>query len=292
MNLGSSPVLYANRPTSLPCLAVRRLGIVERVEEKENVNDERIMKDAMDIGEESLSPPTQPMRDSDVNTSAEAGLMTRAAAATVALESTATASASQGKAVATTTSSTAATAADGEDERAPLIEAGFNVEVEEDAAGADQATSTSPQASATAAASTDSSKQNILLFSRGDRPHAKTLCAMTISEPHTTEVEEAMAVDMVEHHRRRESEESDDAPINLAFHPTPAGMVATSTSATAHGLSAKMRLKKQRLEAVAQAAAEMQLSQIQTNATTDSSPVNDHSALHRLAEAAERKQVR
>ena len=292
MNLGCSPVLYANRPTSLPCLAVRRLGIVERVEEKENVNDERIMKDAMDIGEESLSPPTQPMRDSDVNTSAEAGLMTRAAAATVALESTATASASQGKAVATTTSSTAATAADGEDESAPLIEAGFNVEVEEDAAGADQATSTSPQASATAAASTESSKQNILLFSRGDRPHTKTRCAMTISEPHTSEVE-AMAVDVVEH-RRRESEDSDDAPINLAFHPAPVSMVSTSSAANVHGLSAKMRLKKQRLEAVAKAAAEMQLNQRQTTTTinTDASSVNEHSALHRLAEAAERKQVR
>ena len=261
------------------------------------------MKDAaMDIGEESLSPPppssacTQPMRDSDVKTSAEAGLMTRAAATAtaVAIESTATAAtASQGKAVATTTSSTAAaTAADREDESAPLIEAG-NVEVEEDAAGADQATSTSPQASATAAASTESSKQNILLFSRGDRPHAKTLCAMTISEPHTTEVE-AMAVDMVEHHRRA-SEDSDDAPINLAFHPTPANLMATSSSATAHGLSAKMRLKKQRLEAVAQAAAEMQLNQIQSNTTpitADPSSINDHSALHRLAEAAERKQVR
>ena len=60
-------------------------------------------------------------------------------------------------------------------------------------------------------------------------------------------------------------------------------------------------LKKQRLEAVAQAAAAMQLTQMQPFETSSSSSSSstssisssshDHSALHRLAEAAERKQV-
>ena len=302
--------------------------ILERCEgeaEKMKGDGEAMEIDGEKGEKESRSSPSQshlqPMRDPATVKTAETGLMTAAAIATSvaspALAAAALESTWQGKAVAaaaaTSTSVTVATLprpaaalsgkARKEDESsnaAPLIEAGFK-------AGAAAATSTSPPATA----STASSKQNILPFSRGDRPHAKTLGGnMTISEPrgcHPQEVVEPMAVD--HHlHRRRESEDSDEAPINLAYHPA----TTNSTSSTAsianaegvsspslHGLSAKMRLKKQRLEAVAQAAAAMQLTQMQplesssssSSSSSISSSSHEHSALHRLAEAAERKQV-
>ena len=133
---------------------------------------------------------------------------------------------------------------------------------------------------------TKTTKQNIL--SRGDLPHANTHGNMTINQhlqavqPEKSndncEAVEAMAIDS-----RRESD--DDVPMNLVSGQREEAVNLTKCTSIA-GLSAKMRLKKQRLEATAH------------TSTTDLSPsftrvatFSDHSALHRLAEAAERKQV-
>ena len=134
-------------------------------------------------------------------------------------------------------------------------------------------------------------KQNIL--SRGDLPHANTHCIgnMTINQLHqavqpekssdNSEAVEAMAID-----GRRESD--DDVPMNLVSGQREEAVNLTKCSHLVTGLSAKMRLKKQRLEAIARTSSSELNSSSQRNLTNFS----DHSALHRLAEAAERKQVK
>ena len=125
-------------------------------------------------------------------------------------------------------------------------------------------------------------KQNIL--SRGDLPHAKTHGNMTINQhqavaeksDNSSEAVEAMAID------RRESD--DDVPMNLVSGQREEAVNLTKCSNLV-GLSAKMRLKKQRLEAITRTASELNPSSPRV------ATFSDHSALHRLAEAAERKQV-
>ena len=91
---------------------------------------------------------------------------------------------------------------------------------------------------------------------------------------------------------RRSSEDSDDTPINLATSREEAINLSRCNN-----MSAKMRLKKQRLEAVAKAASEMQHTVVSGTSVVISTESNNTqfydttSALHRLAEAAERKQV-
>lgn len=156
---------------------------------------------------------------------------------------------------------TTSTAAEVDEGGGDLIEAGF--------VSADAGKKSPPVAEAQALL--QSTKQNIL--SRGDLPRENRQGDMTIiqQQPTTPPSTEAMAVDM----DRRESD--DEGPINLVSGPREEAINLTRIS----GLSVKMRLKKQRLEAAARAAAEH-----------NSRPsYADHSALHRLAEAAERKQV-
>lgn len=162
-------------------------------------------------------------------------------------------------------------------------------------------------------------------ISQGDRPQRNT--AMTISNiiessPQRTassasstttgDIIEPMAVD---DNGRRTSEDSDDVPMNLATSREEAINLSAKhnlfslspvVNSSSVGMSAKMRLKKQRLEAVARVAADMQRSQLQqqqqqtnqaSSATSDQTSFQFYenhptSALHRLAEAAERKQVR
>ena len=129
---------------------------------------------------------------------------------------------------------------------------------------------------------TKTTKQNIL--SRGDLPHANTHGNMTINQHQAlpeksdnSESVEAMAID------RRESD--DDVPMNLVSGQREEAVNLTKCSNLV-GLSAKMRLKKQRLEAATRSSSELNPSSPHITA------FSDHSALHRLAEAAERKQVR
>ena len=129
---------------------------------------------------------------------------------------------------------------------------------------------------------TTTTKQNIL--SRGDLPHANTHGNMTINQHQAlpeksdnSESVEAMAID------RRESD--DDVPMNLVSGQREEAVNLTKCSNLV-GLSAKMRLKKQRLEAATRSSSELNPSSPHITA------FSDHSALHRLAEAAERKQVR
>ena len=129
---------------------------------------------------------------------------------------------------------------------------------------------------------TTTTKQNIL--SRGDLPHANTHGNMTINQHQAlpeksdnSESVEAMAID------RRESD--DDVPMNLVSGQREEAVNLTKCSNLV-GLSAKMRLKKQRLEAATRSPSELNPSSPHITA------FSDHSALHRLAEAAERKQVR
>ena len=128
---------------------------------------------------------------------------------------------------------------------------------------------------------TASAKQNIL--SRGDLPHANTHGNMTINQHQAlpeksdnSESVEAMAID------RRESD--DDVPMNLVSGQREEAVNLTKCSNLV-GLSAKMRLKKQRLEAATRTSSELNPS------SPHIATFSDHSALHRLAEAAERKQV-
>ena len=129
---------------------------------------------------------------------------------------------------------------------------------------------------------TTTTKQNIL--SRGDLPHAKTHGNMTINQhqavaeksDNSSEAVEAMAID------RRESD--DDVPMNLVSGQREEAVNLTKCTNLV-GLSAKMRLKKQRLEAITRTASELNPSSPRV------ATFSDHSALHRLAEAAERKQV-
>ena len=129
---------------------------------------------------------------------------------------------------------------------------------------------------------TKTTKQNIL--SRGDLPHAKTHGNMTINQhqavaeksDNSSEAVEAMAID------RRESD--DDVPMNLVSGQREEAVNLTKCTNLV-GLSAKMRLKKQRLEAITRTASELNPSSPRV------ATFSDHSALHRLAEAAERKQV-
>ena len=119
-------------------------------------------------------------------------------------------------------------------------------------------------------------KQNIL--SQGDRPHANTHVypQMTINDHATTRDKNNMVVEMeTPEMERRDSDE--DVPINLVSGSREEAVNLTKMGPTPL-LSAKLRLKKQRLEAVAK--------------NTEVLASSDHSALHRLAEAAERKQVR
>lgn len=132
-------------------------------------------------------------------------------------------------------------------------------------------------------------KQNIL--SRGDLPHANTHCIgnMTINQLHqavqpekssdNSEAVEAMAID-----GRRESD--DDVPMNLVSGQREEAVNLTKCSHLVTGLSAKMRLKKQRLEAMARTSS----SELNSSSQRSLTNFSDHSALHRLAEAAERKQ--
>ena len=129
---------------------------------------------------------------------------------------------------------------------------------------------------------TKTTKQNIL--SRGDLPHANTHGNMTINQHQAlpeksdnSESVEAMAID------RRESD--DDVPMNLVSGQREEAVNLTKCSNLV-GLSAKMRLKKQRLEAATRSSSELNPSSPHITA------FSDHSALHRLAEAAERKQVK
>ena len=134
-------------------------------------------------------------------------------------------------------------------------------------------------------------KQNIL--SRGDLPHANTHCIgnMTINQLHqavqpekssdNSEAVEAMAID-----GRRESD--DDVPMNLVSGQREEAVNLTKCSHLVTGLSAKMRLKKQRLEAIARTSS----SELNSSSQRSLTNFSDHSALHRLAEAAERKQVK
>ncbi len=107
-------------------------------------------------------------------------------------------------------------------------------------------------------------KQNILACSRGDAPRVNT-----------TKTE---AMTIIQHNNGGTPMEDDESPINLSSNNQANSNEVVNLSMAPQtnfaGLSAKMRLKKQRLEAA-----------------SDSQNM-EHSALHRLAEAAERKQVR
>jgi hypothetical protein len=167
-------------------------------------------------------------------------------------------------------------------------------------------------------------------ISRGDRPHVNTslpFVVMTISsaQPTSSEESDAMVVDnsTPPHHENEDTPMNlatnrEDEAVNLSNKCHPAGLSSVSSMANV-GLSAKMRLKKQRLEAVAKAAAEMNRNHHMSKAeettmswaTTTITPISNAgevtnnrtavsfvydenhpaSALHRLAEAAERKQV-
>lgn len=143
-----------------------------------------------------------------------------------------------------------------------------------------------PTTAAAAEAADLPTKQNIL--SRGDLPQENRPSKMTIiQENHEASNSlEAMAVDM------ENNQEDHEAPINLVRSSREEAVNLSKSrdnNAVMHGLSVKMRLKKQRLEAVTRAAAENAAS------TSAHRPLanfcSDNSALHRLAEVAERKQV-
>ena len=225
----------------------------------------------------------------------------------------ATAAAGESSHQASTTSprpiaTTAATTVTGADERAADAgeEAGFKT----------AATSTRKESPPTTKATLllTSTKfvgtQNI--SSRGDWPHEVRTSNMTISHlvegsPRASSSNsgdmDALVVDMdTSEPPRRSSEDSDEGPINLATSREEAinlsrcnirnssPIVPSGGNSPMGMMSAKMRLKqKQRLEAVAKAASEMQRNIAPTSETNF---YETTSALHRLANvAAERKQV-
>lgn len=193
------------------------------------------------------------------------------------------------------TKSAAAAAEAGREEEAteatsPTAGAGANKE--EDAADDDKATS-----AAAAAAE---------IISRGDWPHVNGALNMTVSSgiKDDEDVEAASSnneeVDMT----MEDTKLDQDTPMNLSPKNNEEAMnlCSKSNTSTMIGLSAKMRLKKQRLadEAAAAKAKESSVMAWTTNSnglTNGSTSTNNHhllsdqtSALHRLAEAAERKQ--
>ena len=250
----------------------------------------------------------QPMLPSTTTVGAKTSTstaMNAAEAAGISVESSHQTTTTSPRPIATTAAATNATtgAITGADERAADAgeEAGFKT------AATTSTRKESPPTTTTAATtllltSTKFRTQNT--SSRGDWPHERRASNMTISHlvegsPRASSSNsgdmDALVVDMdTSEPPRRISEDSDEGPINLSRCNIRNSVTVPSSGNSPMGMmSAKMRLKqKQRLEAVAKAASEMQRTIVPPPTSETNFYETPTSALHRLANvAAERKQV-